>query len=103
MSVVAFRPSNKTKEAIDLLLKQKKAKSKSDAVNQLIELAIESEGKTFPQLEHPEGEEGKTVLWRCSYIPQPSMPPFLRKELDRFFRGQDSEIIRLLLSNPDEV
>jgi len=43
--VIGFRPSKKADEAINLLVKSKKAKSKSDAVNQLIEKGLSSQSE----------------------------------------------------------
>jgi len=49
---IAFRPTQKTNELIEKLLKEGKAKNKSDAINQLI-----GEAQTQPQLEHSEEED----------------------------------------------
>ena len=58
---VAFRPTEKAREAIKKLVTEKKAKNKSDAVNKLIDRGI--------QLEHPKGEDiFKVPPWM--YCPQ---------------------------------
>jgi len=44
-NVITFRPSEKSDEAINLLLKNKEAKNKSDAVNQLIEKGLSSQSE----------------------------------------------------------
>lgn len=63
--VIAFRPSEKSEEAINLLIKSKEAKNKSDAVNQLIEKGLS------PQSEL--GEETGVIV-QCPIRPVPFPP-----------------------------
>lgn len=81
-----FRPSKKTLEKIKATMQEKKL-NKSQAINFLLEQA---------KSEHPKGE----VVVVPSYLPQPPTPTWLKRELERFFRGEHSEIIELLLTTP---
>lgn len=66
---IAFRPTEKTVEAIDVLLKNKEAKDRTEAVNKLIEKG----------LEHPrtEGEEPTGIILHCPLrlLPYPLEEP----------------------------
>jgi len=65
LKTIGFRPSEKSDEAINLLLKNKEAKSKSEAVNILIERGLSSQSELG---------EATGIIVQCPMRPVPFPP-----------------------------
>lgn len=77
--VTCFRPSEKAEQAIVSLVKEKKAKNKSDAVNQLIQKALEPQLEFPPKTDDRKIPETTGILVACELrsIPVPYDEPFV--------------------------